>query len=63
MKTTFTIENEKALELELTFHQLLSDDLLEALDSVKEHDFNTRFIFNDLNDEEVSTIENLIENL
>jgi hypothetical protein len=63
MKTTFTIENEKALELELTFHQLLSDDLLEALDSVKEHDFNTSFIFNDLNGEEVSTIENLIENL
>jgi len=59
MKNTFKIANEHA------------NELIEAIDlhdieqpvSITEGEFNTRFVFEDLADEEVQQIERLIDNI
>ncbi len=63
MKTTFTVSNEQALDLEMAFHEFLSRDLLDAIENITEKSFHTHFVFNDLSDEEEFTIQNLIDNL
>ena len=56
--TTFTISNENASRFEWFLEQF---DLLCNLVSVQEFDWRTHFIFEDLNDQEVSWIELEIE--
>lgn len=57
MKTTFTIQTELAEQFE---QEIIKADFEEAIHSIREGDFHTHFIFEDLNDEEFELLE-LIE--
>jgi hypothetical protein len=57
MKTTFTIANEFAGELE---NQLSEMDLLQQVTDIKEGDFWTNFVLEDITDEEEALIHDEI---
>ena len=59
MKTTFTIANIHAEELE----QAIDLHEIEGLTSISEGEFNTRFTFDNLTDEEEAEIHKLIDNI
>lgn len=54
------VENSKVVAFE---RELIDFDLDEALLSIREFDFTTRFTFQDLNEEEEEIISTIIENL
>ncbi len=60
MTTTLTIQNEQAEQFE---HLLGQFDLLQNLRNIQEKSFHTHFIFNELNEEEETTLEALQNDL
>jgi hypothetical protein len=60
MRTFISVENHKALQFE---HTLEEFDLLIDCLNIRERDFMTDFIFEDLNEEEEATLEQLKNDL
>ena len=60
MKTFISVENKDALQFE---HTLEEFDLLRDVVDIQERDFMTDFIFEDLNEEEETTLEQLKNDL
>lgn len=60
MRTFISIQNEQALQFEHTLEEFgfLTHDL-----NIRERDFRTDFIFEDLNEEELETLEQLKKDL
>jgi len=56
MRTYITVPNEISMKFE---HALEEYDLLYDVVNIRERDFMTDFIFEDLNDEEETTLEQL----
>jgi hypothetical protein len=56
MRTYISIQNDKAQQFENTLAEF---DFLDAVQSIRERDFMTDFIFEDLNEEELATLETL----
>jgi len=60
MRTYISVENHKATQFENVLEEF---DLLVDVQSVRERDFMTDFIFEDLNEEEEQTLEQLKNDL
>lgn len=60
MKTFCIIDNTKAEQFENLIDEF---DLLEECTNIKERDFNTIFTFENINDEQLTTIEALEKDL
>ena len=56
MRTYISIENDKAEQFENTLAEF---DFLNDVMSIRERDFMTDFIFEKLNEEEITTLETL----
>jgi len=56
MRTFISIENHKALQFE---HTLEEFDFLSQCENIRERDFMTDFIFDDLSEEEEAALETL----
>ena len=60
MRTFISIENHKATQFENTLEEF---DFLQEVKTIRERDFMTDFIFEDLTQEEEDTLENLKNDL
>ena len=60
MRTFISVENHKAQQFE---HSLEEFDFLNDVVNIRERDFMTDFIFEDLNEEEETTLEQLKNDL
>jgi hypothetical protein len=60
MRTYISIENAQAMQFE---HTLEEFDFLNDIIDIRERDFMTDFIFEDLNEEELTTLDQLKNDL
>ena len=60
MTTFISVENHKAAQFENTLEEF---DFLNDISHIRERDFMTDFIFEDLNEEEEATLEQLKNDL
>tara|TARA_R110000803_G_scaffold79924_1_gene145653 strand:+ start:24 stop:233 length:210 start_codon:yes stop_codon:yes gene_type:complete len=60
MKTYISIQHEQAQQFELILEEF---DFLNNINSIRERDFMTDFIFEGLNEEEETTLEQLKKDL